>query len=204
MILKERVCVYIDGFNLYFGMTSSYPKLKWLDVEALSKNLLKENQTLINCNYFTARVRNNQPKERRQTKYLDALKTTNIEIIYGKFYSKPVSCRRCNNTWKGNEEKMTDVNIAVKVLTDALEDKYDTAIIISGDSDLTPPARAIKKFYSDKKIIVAFPPNRSSYELKNIAHGSFTIGRAKLLSSQLPNSIETDSGYIIHKPTEWS
>ena len=61
MALKERVCVYIDGFNLYFGMTSTYPKLKWLDVEALSKNLLKENQTLIDCNYFTARVKKNQP-----------------------------------------------------------------------------------------------------------------------------------------------
>ncbi len=33
MALDERVCVYIDGFNLYFGMTSSCPKLKWLDIE---------------------------------------------------------------------------------------------------------------------------------------------------------------------------
>lgn len=204
MILKERVCVYIDGFNLYFGMKERYPKLKWLDVEALSKNLIKGNQALIKCNYFTARVKKNPPKQRRQSKYLDALQTTNIEIIYGKYYSKTVTCNRCQNTWKGNEEKMTDVNIAVKVLTDALENKYDTAIIISGDSDLTPPARAIKKFYADKRIIVAFPPNRYSKELKNVAHGSFTIGRAKLLASQLPNSLETDSGYIISKPTEWN
>lgn len=125
-------------------------------------------------------------------------------MTYGNFYSKPVNCRRCNNTWKGNEEKMTDVNIAVNLLTDALENKYDTAIIISGDSDLTPPVRAIKTFYSDKKIIIAFPPNRTSYELKKMSHGSFTIGRRKLLASQLPNKITTKSGYILSKPQEWN
>ena len=185
-------------------MRSKYPLLKWLDVEALSKNLLKPNQELVSCTYFTARVRNNPSKERRQSKYLDALQTTNVSIIYGNFYSKSVSCHRCQNTWRGNEEKMTDVNIAVQIITDALEDKYDTAIIISGDSDLTPPVRAIKKFYSNKKVIVAFPPNRSSYELKNISHGSFTIGRVKLSSSQLPNSVKTETGYEIIKPAEWA
>ena len=204
MAKKERVSVYIDGFNLYFGIRSKYPLLKWLDVEALSKNLLKPNQELVSCTYFTARVRNNHSKERRQSKYLDALQTTNVNIIYGNFYSKPVSCHRCQNTWRGNEEKMTDVNIAVQIMTDALEDKYDTAIIISGDSDLTPPVRAIKKFYTNKKVIVAFPPNRSSYELKNISHGSFTIGRVKLSSSQLPNSVKTKTGYEIVKPAEWN
>lgn len=56
---KERVCVYIDGFNLYYGLSSQYPKLNWLNVQLLAKNLLKENQILEKCNYFTARVRNN-------------------------------------------------------------------------------------------------------------------------------------------------
>jgi len=204
MANKERVSVYIDGFNLYFGLSSKYPKLKWLDVHSLASNLIKSNQVLSACNYFTARVRNNPNKERRQTTYLDALETTGINIIYGKFYSKPVMCKRCRNSWPANEEKMTDVNIAVKILTDALQDTFDTAIIISGDSDLTPPIRALKQFYSAKKVIVAFPPNRSSFELKNISDASFTIGRAKLSSSQLPNEIEKEDGFILRKPTEWA
>lgn len=203
MSKTERVSVYIDGFNLYFGMTSKYPAFRWLNVELLSSKLLKSNQILTSCTYFTARLRNNPEKERRQSRYLDALQTTNIDIVYGKFYSKPVKCNRCENTWRGNEEKMTDVNIAVQIITDALEGKYDTALIISGDSDLTPPVRAIRSFYPNKKVVVAFPPNRSSYELKNSAHGSFTIGRSKLSSSQLPDSITTDNGFVISKPDEW-
>jgi len=98
---------------------------------------------------------------------------------------------------------MTDVNIAVTILTDALQNKYDTIILISGDSDLTPPLRALKQFYPNKKAIVAFPPNRTSFELKNIANASFTIGRKKLSMSQLDEKIPTSSEHIITKPTEW-
>lgn len=203
MANPERVSVYIDGFNLYFGLKSKYPYLKWLNVEALSANLLKANQILEGCNYFTARVRNSPNKERRQTVYLDALKSTNTNIVYGKYFSKPVTCKRCKNSWPGNEEKMTDVNIAVTILTDALQDKYDTVILISGDSDLTPPLRALKQFYPDKKAIVAFPPNRTSFELKTIADASFTIGRKKLAMSQLDDSIATSGEHIITKPIEW-
>lgn len=47
------------------------------------------------------------------------------------------------------EEKMTDVNIAVELLGDAQDDAFDTAIIISGDSDLTPPVRATLSRYPE-------------------------------------------------------
>ncbi len=199
-----RVSYYIDGFNLYFGMRSKFPQLKWLDVNALCNNLLRPGEVLSECNYFTARVRNNPDKEKRQKTYLDALATTDTTMIYGKFYSKPIECRRCHNSWPGNEEKMTDVNIAVKILTDAMEDKYDKVVVISGDSDLTPPLRALKQYYKDKRIIVAFPPKRSSFELKNIADNSFTLGRKKLADSQLPLSLDNGKGYMLNKPQEWN
>lgn len=40
----ERVGVYIDVFNLYFGMISKWRDLKWLDVHKLSQVLLKGDQ----------------------------------------------------------------------------------------------------------------------------------------------------------------
>ena len=53
---------------------------------------------------------------------------------------------------------MTDVNIAVELLGDAQDDAFDTAIIISGDSDLTPPVRATLERYPGKRVIVASLP----------------------------------------------
>ncbi len=38
---------------------------------------------------------------------------------------------------------MGDVNIAVELLSDAEDDVFDTAIIASTDSDLTPPVTAV-------------------------------------------------------------
>ena len=40
---------------------------------------------------------------------------------------------------------MTDVNIATQMIIDAYQDKYDTAMLISGDSDLVPPIKAINE-----------------------------------------------------------
>ena len=54
---------------------------------------------------------------------------------------------------------MTDVNIAVELLVDAQDNKIDTAIIVSGDSDLTRPIEVVLQRYSNKRVIIAFPPN---------------------------------------------
>src|SRR6266852_9467262 len=42
-----RVITYIDGFNTYYGLKSKgWERYLWLDVQALSRNLLKADQTL--------------------------------------------------------------------------------------------------------------------------------------------------------------
>ena len=98
---------------------------------------------------------------------------------------------------------MTDVNIAVKMLVDAFQDQFDTAILVSGDTDLIPPIREIKANFPKKKIIVAFPPNRHNISLHQIAHASFIIGRKKLKESQLPETVVKPDGYKLQRPAEW-
>lgn len=198
----EKVSVYIDGFNLYFGLISKYPKYKWLDVYKLSENLLKENQKLSDVKYFTAMVSNNPEKEERQRKYISAIRTTKTKIIFGHYKSKNINCFRCNHTWIDNEEKMTDVNISVEMIVDAIENKIDKAILISGDSDLIPPIKTlITKF--NKKVIVAFPPNRHNVSVKSIATTSMILGKNTIKKSQFDDKIILDNNYLIEKPSEW-
>jgi uncharacterized LabA/DUF88 family protein len=203
MTKKERVVVYIDGFNLYFGMTSAHPEMKWLNVELLAQNILKPHQTLIKVKYFTSRVSNNPPKEKRQSTYLSAIQTTNTAIIYGHYKSKPKSCFSCHHTWNDNEEKMTDVNIAVHMLTDAMDDLYDAAILISGDSDLVPPIRAVHEKFPSKRVMVAFPPNRHNNSVKNASKGNLIIGKQLLIKSQFLDKIISKDGFELKKPSEW-
>ena len=200
----QRVIVYIDGFNLYFGMTDSWQDTKWLDNYKLSQSLLKPNQDLQGVKYFTSRVSNNHGKQKRQSTFLEAQIEQGCKIYYGKYQAGTEDCRRCGHTWTKPREKMTDVNIATQLLVDAFEDKFDIALLISGDSDLVPPINAVTSLFKQKQVIIAFPPNRQNVEMKKAAGASFILGRKKLLDNQLPSVIRKKDGYILRKPVEWN
>lgn len=204
----SRVMVYIDGFNLYFGLRSKgWRKYYWLDLVALAQALLKPEQTLQGVHYFTSRIRangRNLADRQRQTTYLEALGTLpGLRAHFGHYLEKPRQCRQCGAQWMDYEEKMTDVNIAVQLLTDAFDNRFDTALLISGDSDLTAPLRTSRTKFPAKRLIVVFPPGRQSFELKNTAHATFTIGEANLRQSQLPPAVFRTDGFILQRPAHW-
>ncbi len=47
-------------------------------------------------------------------------------------------------------ETMTDVNIAVELMQDAFHNNFDTAILVSADSDLVGPVVAVQKLLPQK------------------------------------------------------
>jgi len=203
----SRTNVYIDGFNLYFGLRSARLKrYYWLDVVALSQALLLPSQTLEHVHYFTARIRSNGfngASVRRQGVYLDALDTTSpLTIHYGHFLVKTANCKKCGSTWTTYEEKMSDVNLAVQLVLDASDDVFDTAIIISGDSDLTTPVRRVLTRFPHKRVVIAFPPRRNSEALKRVASAHTKVGQDKIRNSQLPDPVNTSST-ALHRPASW-
>ncbi len=202
----ERVIVYVDGFNLYFGMMEAgFSYCRWLNVKALAQNLLQNNQQLLAVKYFTARVTNNPDKQKRQSTYLDAQYNEGVKIIYGQYQNNKLECHRCGHIWMAANEKMTDVNIATNMLLDAYQNKYEMAMLISGDSDLVPPIKAVHENFSLKRVFVAFPPKRHNSTVAAVAKGSLIIGRKKLVESQLDLSIQKKSdGFILNKPTDWN
>ena len=204
----QRVFVYIDGFNLYFGLKSKgWKRYYWLNVRRLAENLLKPSQNLAIVRYFTSRISTDSAspdKDKRQAIYLEALQTLpDFQIHYGHYLPKRRKCATCGATWETHEEKMTDVNIAVQLLGDAQDDRFDTAIIISGDSDLTPPVSDLRRRYPEKNVIVAFPPGRTSKQLRKIATASLQIGRDKFHHSQFPDRVAKADGYVLERPREW-
>ncbi len=199
-----RVSVYIDGFNLYFGMMDAgYTTLKWLDVMELGKQCLKPGQQLVDVKYFTSTITNNPPKEKRQRTYLDAILSTGVKIFRGKYESETIICNPCGHSWTKHNEKMTDVNIATSLIMDAMNDLYDVAILISGDSDLVPAIKLVNENFAPKFVTVAFPPMRSNITVSNAATGSYPLGRKKLKDCQLPAIVNSLSGYPLQIPAEW-
>ena len=205
----ERVSVYVDGFNLYYGLKSKgWRRYYWIDMRRLAENLLLPGQVLAAVRYFTARISprpGSTSQSKRHATFLEALETrADLYIHYGHYLAKERRCPECGAEWTTHEEKMTDVNIAVELLGDAQDDAFDTAIIISGDSDLTPPVRATLDRYPEKRVIVASPPARHSAQLTDAATAAFTIGRKKLKDSQLPDEVVKPDGFVLRRPTQWN
>ena len=204
----RRVAVYIDGFNLYYGIRSKgWRRYYWLDLRRLAENLLRSGQELVMVRYFTTRISpepHDPGKAVRQNTFIEALETLpDLYIHYGKYMPKHHTCLSCGTAWKTYEEKMTDVNIAVEMLGDVHNEIFDTVIMVSGDSDLTGPVTAVRSRYPDKEVIVAFPPDRVSKQLRQVATASFVIGRKTLADSQLPERIIRPDGHILSRPPTW-
>jgi uncharacterized LabA/DUF88 family protein len=199
----EKVISYIDGYNLYHGLKSQGWKWAyWLNLHLMTKNLLSESQELIATKYFTTRVSVPEDKRLRQQKFLEALETIpEIKFFYGKYVPDEVVCRKCGHTYTTYHEKMTDINIAVEMLTDAMKNKYDTAILVSGDSDLVNVVHRVKEF--KKKVIILFPPKRKPRSLRTSANIVIDIDAQLLSKSLFPDEVKKQNGYILKRPDEW-
>lgn len=201
---KERVIAYIDGFNLYFGIREAgFDQCRWLNVKKLIESLLQPNQELVGVKYYTSRVSNNPDKQKRQSTYLDALMSIGVEIFYGNYQDNNLECKRCGNVWKSAKEKMTDVNIATAIIVDAFKEQYDMAMLISGDSDLTPPIKEVHNLFKNRRVFIAFPPKRHNSSMAIVAKGSLTIGRKKLVDAQFDDEVISKTGFKLKIPIDW-
>ncbi len=201
----ERVIVYIDGFNLYFGLRQNrWKQYYWLDIPLFASRLVKKHQILVGVKYFTSRVNGPPDKVVRQNTYLEALEARGgLDIFYGYYRSRLFYCVRCCKSRIDNGEKKTDVNIATELLLDAVDDRFDTAFVVSGDGDLLAPIVAIPRRFAPKKIWMAFPPNRHNRETEAAAGGKVRIKQWMLQESLLPEEVPRDDGFLLKRPEEW-
>ncbi len=176
----------------------------WLDLESLARRLLRQDQQLALVRYFTAPVRNDPPAQRRQATYLGVLRAaTTVDVVLGRFQEKHVTCHGCRNQWRTYEEKETDVSIAVALLEDGVKSRFDTALLISADSDLCPSVRALKRLLPEKRVVAVFPPKRRSDNLRRAVDASFTLGDAIIRQSLLPTTVVDSAGTVHRRPTSW-
>lgn len=205
---EERIVFYIDGFNLYFGLKEKgWRKYYWLNLQEMSCRLIRPNQKLIKVRYFTALInQSDEQKRKRQLTYLEALKTLPlVDIHYGTYLSVSQKCFKCGNIFTKHNEKKSDVNIAVTMITDALEDIYDAAVLISGDSDLTPVIETIKNHFPSKRILLFFPPKRFSTLLKSTCHAYCgTLNKTTISKSQFPETVLSNTGFHLKRPSHWT
>lgn len=204
---KQRVIVYVDGFNFYYGLKND-PKWRryyWLDIVGLFEKFMRPNQELIAVKYFSARP-DNAEKNAHQYAFFQANKeNAKFQLILGKYLKKNITCFNCGNVIHTYEEKETDVRIATQVVADAYEKNCDIAIIVSADSDMTPAVELAK--HAGMQIYIYFPPNHYSSNLAALANGKpILLARyeSRFKQSLFPDVVHLNSiDFDLQIPAKW-
>jgi len=208
------VSVYVDGFNLYYGclLGTAY---QWLDIGALCRKLLPRNP-INHIHYFTSRVtaRPGAPNgPEQQNAYLRALRTVDrLSIHLGHFQSLRVRLPVADPLPGGprtvevikTQEKSSDVNLATRMLLDAFRKESEIAVVISNDSDLEEPIRAlIQELDTPVGLVNPHPVKLRSHVLLGLNPLFFKqIRPSALAACQFPPALRDPQGEI-RRPDGW-
>lgn len=163
---KERVCIYIDGSNFYNYLKDteiSFPKGKKFDFLKFIEFLVGDRE-IVSKRYYTGIFRNIDNSEKseklvkNQQRFLSYLENIGFAIKRGRILCDGGKPR----------EKGTDVRIAVDLVVGAIDNLYDSAILVSSDTDLIPALDYIK--YKNKKIEYVGFSHAPSYALIKHSH----------------------------------
>lgn len=194
----NRVAFFIDGFNLYHSLKERASECRWLNLRKLCEHYINpEKETIVAIYYFSAIAywHPDSTKAQKHIKYIERLRSENVIPVLGKFKEKDIYCRQCGQSFKSHEEKRTDVNIALRMVSEAVLGTYDTGILVSGDTDMIPAIEAIRSLSLNKRMGVLFPLNRFSNELKQVADFYLQIKKPILLDS-LFDASDAPKGWV--------
>ena len=175
----KRVAVFIDGNNFYFGLRKLYGKeksLKNFNFLKFADFLAKENK-VVDIFYYNAQLdREQNPKKyESQKQFFEKLrKIPNFHLILCKLLKRNIT---------GTDKfyyiiKEDDIHMAVDMVENAGENKFDTAIIVSGDGDFVHAVEAVKR--KKKEVENIYFKNSSSRNLQSHCSNSFELTRAIL------------------------
>lgn len=212
----KRVIFYVDGFNFYYGLRrkkqvdKSWRRYYWIDVVKLFEQFIGSDQQLEKVIYFTASPLDPE-KSSRQSAFLNAnsiLHPDRFEVVRGKYINKTIICPRCHLSINRPEEKKTDVNLSVRMMSDCFNNKTDIVVLVSADTDLIPPIDFIMNNFPEKTVKVYFPPANHSFDINGYmkAHNSHVV-RLESNTIKFNNAIMPDvvtvSGRSYSIPERW-
>ena len=157
--------VFIDGSNLYHSLKNSFGTAS-IDIEKFCNKLVEKNN-LIRIFYYTAPLNqiDNPKAYSEQQKFLSKLsQIKRITIFLGRLEKRPDNHK---------VEKGVDVKLAVDLLINSFENKFDVAYIVSNDSDFVSAITEVQNM--GKKVFNVTFPNTKSFHLNNVCDRTIQI-----------------------------
>lgn len=203
---KQRVIVYVDGFNFYYGLKQKgWKKFYWLDIVKFFEKMMTPNQELVEVNYFSARPHDDEASRKQDLFFMANKLNPKFHLILGKYLKKDLKCPNCKKIIHTFEEKETDVRVATQMINDVYHKRCDITIIVSADSDMVPSIEIIREISSTHKVFAYFPPLKHSVTLTNSCDAVRKLSgyASRFNQSMLPNEVTLPNGYVAHRPDNW-
>lgn len=176
---KERICILIDAANFYYLVLKKmnlhdldFSFEKFTEFLANKREIIKEGKRFYSG---TVREKEGDLKSKKamakQTTLFTELRLDNWQIKTSKLrtrvetiiiddrvidYQNILKKDIKEIQFERNREKGIDVKIATDLIVGAFDDKYDTAILVSSDSDLIPAMDWVRKRTNKKIEYVGF------------------------------------------------
>lgn len=206
---QPRVALYIDGFNLYHPihrMGEEWAHLKWASLWALGERLAaRQGQKLVKVVFCTAvpSTRQSPGKRERHEKFNDAQRACGVEIRSGHYVPEAIEENGVPTGDTKWTEKQTDINVALDLIMDGLDDVYDVALLLSADTDQVATARVFTERLRPlgKTLVGVAPPDRaapsgySQYQIKSV-----TLKRYDIEACVMDAELRLESRLIIRPP----
>lgn len=166
--INERVAIFIDGSNMFHACNTL--KIR-IDYRKLIQFLTKD-RWLLRTYFYTGVPSGNLPKEiyeefKKQRGFLNELSNIGLKV-------KTIPLKK---TPEGYIEKGIDILIATDMISLAFRNAYDTAILVSGDSDFIPVVEEIQQL--GKRVENVAFKRESSYNLRKTCDSSIILDEYK-------------------------
>jgi uncharacterized LabA/DUF88 family protein len=151
---KEKVCIFIDGGNIFHAANS-------LNIRVDFAKLIREltgSRHLVQAYYYGA-----TPNTPDQNRFFSKLHHLGIEV-------KTLPLRQYHDT---PFEKGIDVMLVTDMLLFAHQNRYDTALLVSGDKDFTYAIKAIQAI--GKTVVAAAFTHAFAIELQHSANTTIIL-----------------------------
>jgi uncharacterized LabA/DUF88 family protein len=139
----KRVAIYIDGSNLYYKLKDlGIKNITYFEYGNLAEYLAGKSRTVVAKRYYIGAVRAKGGDEKAIRMQENQVRLFNHLRSKSDGFSIKLGYLMKNDGIY--HEKGVDVKMAVDLLVGAYENMYDTAILVSSDTDLIPAIQKIK------------------------------------------------------------
>ncbi len=147
MAAQKRVMVFIDGSNLYHALKAVLGKAN-IDFKHLVQALVGPDRELARVYYYNAPVNAQEVPDqyKKQQSFFSGIKRLPyFELKLGRLVRRA----------QGMIEKGVDVRLATDMVAAGLRDRYDVAVLVSGDGDFADAVQVVKD--AGKHVELAYP-----------------------------------------------